>query len=316
MYEKDALLGKVLNLTHIPENDLKNRLFQLFLVGRQSCNHSYRTTRSIEKGTCSSEYILIVTVSGKGILKTENREYFLSNGSFALIDGSRYSEFYPEKNGKWDFYFFHFNYIHMPEFYEYIKKHDKLVETLPATLLISHSIENIMKIKLEHKGNIDIKISRIISGIIHNILDVCQEVYRPEPLINDIVQYFHEFYREKIELQDIANRFYINKNYLCNLFRKELGVTPYTFLTKVRVAESKKMLSGSANSIKQIAKQCGFSTSNNYINTFKRLEGTTPNKFRKAVQKREAVSPVEPKGVKKPGIPTGANSKTDISPVK
>ena len=88
-------------------------------------------------------------------------------------------------------------------------------------------------------------------------------------------------WKEKLELKDLAEQFYISKNYLCSIFKKHLQQSPYSYLTKIRIEESKKMLVGTDYPVNVIATKCGFSTPNNFIATYKRFEGITPNKYRK-----------------------------------
>lgn len=58
-------------------------------------------------------------------------------------------------------------------------------------------------------------------------------------------------------------------------------MSPITYLTKYRIAQSIKLLTCTELTITQIAQQTGFNTSSYYTECFKKEMGITPLKYRK-----------------------------------
>ena len=64
-------------------------------------------------------------------------------------------------------------------------------------------------------------------------------------------------------------------------FKKYTGFSPYEYLVKYRVKKKKKLLRETDRVLDDIAQRVGYSSTSNFISTFKRLEEITPHKYRK-----------------------------------
>ena len=92
---------------------------------------------------------------------------------------------------------------------------------------------------------------------------------------------FH--YMEPLSLESLAARFVINKNYLSSRFHREVGMTLTDYINKTRVQQAEKLLRKTTLSMQDIAEKCGFSDANYFTRTFKKINGLSPNQYRKAV---------------------------------
>jgi len=82
-------------------------------------------------------------------------------------------------------------------------------------------------------------------------------------------------------VDDIANHVALNKNYLIKLFKKEIGMTPHTYIIKTRLFYAKLMLIQTDLSVENIALSCGFNNSSYFIKCFRETFGNSPSKYRK-----------------------------------
>ena len=103
-------------------------------------------------------------------------------------------------------------------------------------------------------------------------------------IVRDVLNYVDFHYMEPLNLESLANRYAVNKNYLSSRFHKEAGMTVTDYINLTRVRRSLKLLSGTALSMPEIAERCGFSDANYYSRIFKKVHGTTPNEYRKSLQ--------------------------------
>lgn len=108
---------------------------------------------------------------------------------------------------------------------------------------------------------------------------------RYSSVVRDCLNYVDFHYMEPISLESLAHKYAVNKNYLSSRFSKEVGMTLTDYINLTRVRRSLKLLSTTTLSMQEIAEHCGFSDANYYTRTFKKIHGTTPNEYRKSLQK-------------------------------
>ena len=97
-----------------------------------------------------------------------------------------------------------------------------------------------------------------------------------------IEQYLKEHIAEEIYIEEICARFFISKNALYELWKREFGSTVNAWLTKKRLSLARELLMNSKDeSITDVAAKCGFPDYNYFIRLFKKVYGTTPLRFKK-----------------------------------
>lgn len=85
---------------------------------------------------------------------------------------------------------------------------------------------------------------------------------------------------EKLELDDLAETFYVNRYYLSHYFKKETGFTLNQYITNQKIIAAKKMLS-SGLSVTEVAMGLSYNSDSHFISTFKKNTGITPGKYAK-----------------------------------
>ena len=81
-------------------------------------------------------------------------------------------------------------------------------------------------------------------------------------------------------LADLARLAGISSHHLVECFTREVGVSPRQYLLSVRVRLAQEMLTGSDIAITDLALELGFSSSQHFAATFKRLTGETAQGYR------------------------------------
>ena len=107
--------------------------------------------------------------------------------------------------------------------------------------------------------------------------------------IRKVVAYIHESIGRRVTLEDIADQFFLNKNYLCSLFHEETGQTFSTYMTNLRIQQAKHLLASTELPITEIAEKLTYCDSFYFTKVFKRKVGMSPFAFRKSNRKREQV---------------------------
>ena len=102
-----------------------------------------------------------------------------------------------------------------------------------------------------------------------------------DPLVSKIINYMHEHYSEKIDLDSLSNHFFISKTSLCNHFKKSMNCSIMAYISKLRINKSMDLLLYSNYNIEKISELCGFLSSNYFRLIFKKVVGLSPLKYRK-----------------------------------
>lgn len=95
-----------------------------------------------------------------------------------------------------------------------------------------------------------------------------------------IKEYLDDNFIQKITLDDLAARFFINKYYLMSLFKERYGVTINAYLNQMRVTYVKQQLRFTEKTIEALAAELDIEST--YLSRlFKKMEGITPSEYRK-----------------------------------
>lgn len=105
-------------------------------------------------------------------------------------------------------------------------------------------------------------------------------IYANHPTVSAIQLYLGENYQQSLSLSDLASRFFLSENYLCELFKKHTGDTILNFLKKVCLQNACRLLKESNLSIKEIAAKVGFSDYSYFGRIFRNSMGQTPDSYR------------------------------------
>ena len=99
--------------------------------------------------------------------------------------------------------------------------------------------------------------------------------------VQQVKEYLDENFREKITLDDLAARFFINKYYLLTLFKDRYGVTVNAYLNQMRVTWVKQQLRFTDRTAESLAAELQIEPA--YLSRlFKKVEGVSPSEFRKS----------------------------------
>lgn len=93
--------------------------------------------------------------------------------------------------------------------------------------------------------------------------------------------YIKSHYREKLQLQAIAEHFRLNPAYFGQRFKKQVGLTFNEYLHVVRIDEAKKLLRREELKISDVADRVGYSDSEQFVTKFKSLTGLLPSAYKK-----------------------------------
>jgi YesN/AraC family two-component response regulator len=107
----------------------------------------------------------------------------------------------------------------------------------------------------------------------------------PQPtsmLIKQVLAFLHQNYPQPINRKNIADAVGVSANYLSQIFRQEITISPWDYLNRLRIQKSKKLLLETQNSVTWIATQVGFNDSAYFSRVFHKLTGQSPLEYRQS----------------------------------
>lgn len=99
-------------------------------------------------------------------------------------------------------------------------------------------------------------------------------------LIDNINMYVKANYKEQLNLNLIADVFFISPNYLSSLFNEKNQISFSDFVLNLRIEEAKKILQTTNMKVNDISKKVGYKNNSYFVNLFRKNIGMTPNEYR------------------------------------
>jgi two-component system response regulator YesN len=106
----------------------------------------------------------------------------------------------------------------------------------------------------------------------------------------ELVKKFAVDHYKNVSLEEISQRFYLNKNYFSSLFKSVTGENFTEFLTRTRMEQAKWFLAHTDRKTYQIANLVGYDDQRYFSKVFKKYEGVQPSEFRSQQQKKVRLS--------------------------
>ena len=98
---------------------------------------------------------------------------------------------------------------------------------------------------------------------------------REAPLIDRVLRYIGEHYREELSLDSLAAEFFVSKYYLSHLFSRTVGTGVYRYIILKRLQHARQMLA-EGGSPGEVCLSCGFQDYANFYRSFKEVYGVSP----------------------------------------
>ncbi len=98
-------------------------------------------------------------------------------------------------------------------------------------------------------------------------------------LICDILEYINKNIYKEINITLLSNLFYYDKTYIMKKFKKEIGLSIFDYINRVKVFKSLSDYKYD-NYVLSIALDHGFNSIEYYSETFKKVVGINPKKYK------------------------------------
>ncbi len=139
-------------------------------------------------------------------------------------------------------------------------------------------IENHTRVTLQSKGIWSE--AETISALNRAIFGTDSLPAHTSRIVKQAIAYFHQNYTRPISRWEIAETVGVSEDYLSRVFNRELNISPWDYLNRYRVLQSKQLLLNTTDTIGVIAHQVGFKDQAYFSRVFHKVTGISPQGFR------------------------------------
>lgn len=255
------------------------------LVHLQEIGELQALKKHVSRREGLNSFLFFIVESGSGSLFYGRKHYSLSVGDCVFINCS---SCYAHQTGDnlWKLKWIHFYGPQIPAFYQkYTGRGGKPVFR-PDNLFDFIQVWSSVFEKASSSDYIrDMRINQDMNVLLTLLMEKSwnpteqKQIPKREDLL-EILDYLQIHYAEKIKLDDLAERFYINKFYLTRIFKDCFGVSIGNYLLRIRITHAKQMLRFTENTVEEIGYLCGLGAPYYFSRIFKQEEGIPPSIFR------------------------------------
>ena len=298
-------------ILYTPSTFARTSLLHLQEVGLLQAIHPHTSTR-----TNLTSFLCFVVLSGTGSLTYEGTTYKLSAGDCVFIDCRKaysHSTGYNNTGGNnasistsacekdtaasksidtlsaslWSLQWCHFYASSLPAIYEKYKQRGGSPvfhpdDSSPITAILT----DLYSLASSSDYIRDMRINELLSSLLTLLMEQSwhpesKTVSRKRLELVEVKNYLDEHYTERIVLDDLAEKYYINKYYLTKIFKETYGSTINGYIIAKRITRAKQLLRFTDMTVDEISGSVGMGDANYFSRTFRKVEGISPREYRK-----------------------------------
>lgn len=265
---------------YTPSAFARENLFYLQETGKLTAQKLHTSQRKN-----LNSLLFFIVINGTGKLIYNNQEYRLTPGMCVFIN-CQYPYLHQTSTKLWTLKWLHFfGYSAESLYSKYQKRGGKPCFQTHDISQYERLLDNIMQSARSDSYTRDMKIFANISELLNILME---ETWYDNHVskkgkykkIDKVKDFIDQNYQNKLNLNLLAQKFFIDKFYLSKCFKKEYDITINQYLIQVRITHAKKLLRFTNETIEQIAQLVGFTDANYFARIFKKTEKTTPGNFR------------------------------------
>lgn len=121
------------------------------------------------------------------------------------------------------------------------------------------------------------KIMARFTDCVFNLTDI-----KHVDVIYKAVDYIKRNYMEKVTLEEVASHVYLSVSYFSKIFKDEMKCNFNSYLNKVRIDMSKKLLLDDSIALVDVSNLVGYEDQSYFSKVFKKMTGMSPGKYRES----------------------------------
>jgi AraC-like DNA-binding protein len=160
---------------------------------------------------------------------------------------------------------------------------------LKNTFEIKTTIDRLLSVSTENIASKDVIVDFTLKELLIRLMQtqarsLILDNYHKNTTVNRfafVVEYIKAHIHEEITIDKLSNLCFMSKPTFFRCFKREFGISPVDFIIQERIKAAKKLLKDVNVTISQACYSVGINNLSYFFKLFKRIEGVTPNEYRK-----------------------------------
>lgn len=230
-----------------------------------------------------SYHLFHYILHGNGTFIMNNKTYDLAKGNIFYIPPGMSAHYFPDKKNPWIYTWVGFSGSRADALIEYLNLSEENSVYFDQDLTLK-PLFNELADTYNHSKFLNLDCLSIFINIMQKIIlkehkqDV--ELSPRQTHIRMARQYIENNYQFNIKVKDIANSLSLSPNYLANIFKLELGISPKQCLIDYRIQKACQLLLNNDMLVKDVANKVGYSNPLHFSAEFKRIKLVSPKEYR------------------------------------
>lgn len=228
-------------------------------------------------------YLLHCVLRGKGVYRMDGQEYALGPGDVFAIYPEDLVSYQADETEPWQFCWVGFQGSEAARCYETVG----IRREYPIVHLHGNAFETGVSHCLDYIEENEARLSPLrLAGFICEILSAFEssepvgKQEREQAYVDKALRYIEHDLHRRILVSDVVTHVGLEHSYFYRIFKKQMGVSPETYLIRQRIEKAKKYLRAGVP-CKEIPALIGMSDVYYFFRTFKRITGITPSAYRR-----------------------------------
>ncbi|MEN6385331.1 MAG: AraC family transcriptional regulator [Phycisphaerales bacterium] len=227
---------------------------------------------------------LVYTSKGNATIITKTGKLDIQNGSIYGFAPNEIGQIINQSEKPWDHYYIHFTGKNATKLYNQAAfPSQRVIQTVnPADLELI--FENIVREATNQSAYSQIICNSYLNILMHKLATELtsnqQHHCTSQTTYLKCRTYINKNFSKIHTIEQIADDCFVNKVYLCRLFRQYTNISPMQFVIKLKMNKAALLLMQTSYSIKQIAYELNFESQYYFSRTFKKYYGISPKTYR------------------------------------
>lgn len=238
------------------------------------------------RGRVLREYQLLYITRGEGCFESETtRKVKIGEGTLIMLYPGQWHTYSPDLSTDWNEYYIGFEGLVIENL---IKNSFFLKETQILSVGFHESLVNLfthaIKIAKDDKIASQQHLAGVVLHILGKVLSISKnslydnsEAYRK---IERAKIMMHENIYKEIDPEQIAEELNISYSWFRKIFKTYTGYAPAQYFQELKISKAKHLLTETTQSIKEIACQLNYNSTEHFFSLFKRKTKFTPAQYR------------------------------------
>lgn len=254
-------------------------------VGHERCQEKHSYGPNVRQ-----DYIIHCIMKGTGVYHVGDESYTLSEGQFFLIRPNEKVYYEADETDPWEYYWLGFNgnkvkeLMHLQNITDetYMGKFDDIngkVREWFEYLINANHFDSQEKMTIY--GTF-FTLFGCVNGINTSNPNLSKHSQKRKKLYSDTFMLYvnNSYHLHDLSIRGISESMNLSPAYLSQVIKKEMGVSPMSYLKEVRLHKASVILESSQHNVQEVAMMVGYDNLASFSRAFKERFGIAPSKYK------------------------------------